>query len=1009
MTNPNVLFCGTECGGVYKTIDQGQNWQYVTSNQVIEDVSAISIDPSNENTIVFSAANDIWRSNDGGQTWAITGNAAFQALNVSVYQFNFNPINPQIVFAATNIGLYRSSDNGQNWSQVFSGESMSVEFMPGNPQIVYALQYNSSSKIAEFFKSTDSGLTFQVKPNGWFTVPAADSGLIESRGGRIAVTEANPNRVYVLLVGSSQTNASLQLRGTIGVYSSADVGENWTFPHNQLGMPYDLATHPNLMDFDGFSSDYNQIYYNTAFACSQLNEQNLLIGGLNLWRSNDGGASYLPVGGYVGGLPLMHVDLQEFKVYKTSPTTEEFWFSSDGGINYSTDWCTSHESRTSGVYASNFWGLDQGWNDDIIVGGRYHNGNAAYSATFDTGLFLAIGGGEAATGYINYSPERKTYFSDIGGRKIPVLQDENVGSFSMSLSPNESYYDNASSRILFDWNYWNVAYMGKENVLYKSTDGGSSFGPLFTFGNNTASSVYWIEQSHADPLVFYVQQVVSNISKLWKTTDGGITFSEVALPQNRRELYFSLSHTNAQELWLGYTAGTNGNKVYTSQNGGQTWTNLTTAALNGLSIKSIAHQAGTNGGVYIATRNNAVYYRSLNLSDWQVVGSGLPASMYPMRLMPFYQKNKLRLGTWQLGIWETDLVESSSVVPDFSADFKTFTCPGDTVWFVNHSVCDSSATLLWSFPGANPATSTQLAPKVTYAQSGSYEVTLTVSQNGQSYSITKTQFIAAATPGSIPLVEDFEVGSLPADWKYMDLGNDGNNWVVSDLASSYSQGNSSALFDNYYIDAAGTRDRILTKKLDFSNADGVLVSFDVAYSQYADNYSDTLAVLVSTDCAQTFSESYVKGGDELATAPDFTADRFVPTATQWRRDSVFLWNVNGLSDVIIAFENRGRFGQAMYIDKINIRSLNASQIPLVNDVKIEVFPNPASDQITCVLKGNTSQYSQAEIIDAQGKTCTVFECNAAENQVNIQSLPAGVYFIRIKGKNGMLQTRFVKQ
>jgi hypothetical protein len=39
----------------------------------------------------------------------------------------------------------------------------------------------------------------------------------------------------------------------------------------------------------------------------------------------------------------------------------------------------------------------------------------------------------------------------------------------------------------------------------------------------------------------------------------------------------------------------------------------------------------------------------------------------------------------------------------------------------------------------------------------------------------------------------------------------------------------------------------------------------------------------------------------------------------------------------------------------------------------------------------------------------VFECNAAENQVNIQALPAGVYFIRIKGKNGMLQTRFVKQ
>ncbi len=75
------------------------------------------------------------------------------------------------------------------------------------------------------------------------------------------------------------------------------------------------------MDFDGQSSDYNQIYYNTAFACSQLDETRLLIGGLNLWRSEDGGATYTPVGGYLGDLPLMHVDLQEFKVFKTSDSS----------------------------------------------------------------------------------------------------------------------------------------------------------------------------------------------------------------------------------------------------------------------------------------------------------------------------------------------------------------------------------------------------------------------------------------------------------------------------------------------------------------------------------------------------------------------------------------------------------------------------------------------------------------------------------------------------------------
>ncbi|MFM2286266.1 MAG: hypothetical protein RLZZ543_1763 [Bacteroidota bacterium] len=1009
MSNPNVLYCGTECGGVYKTIDKGQNWEYVTENNIIEDVSAISVDPTNENVVLFSAANEFWRSTDGGATWTIAGNTTFQALNISAYQFNFHPTNPQIVFAATTLGLYKSSDNGINWTQVFTGESMSVEFKPGNPQIVYALRYNTGTKIAEFYKSIDGGTTFSVRPNGWFTVPTADVGLIESRGGRIAVTQANNERVYVLLVGESQATAALQLRGTIGIYSSADAGENWSFPHAVQGMPYDVASHPNLMDFDGYSSDYDQIYYNTALACSQLDENKLLIGGLNLWRSNDGGTTYETVGGYIGNLPNMHVDLQEFKVFKTSATSEEFWFSSDGGINYSTDWCTTHESRTRGVYGSNFWGMDQGWNEDIIVGGRYHNGNAAYAPTFDAGLFLRLGGGESATGYVNYSPERKTYFSDIGGRKIPVFQDQVIGTFSTTQFPNESYYDNSSSRMLFDWNYWNVVYMGKDNVLYKSSDGGSSFGPLYTFGTDVNAKLYWIEQSHANTNVFYVQQVVSNVTHLWKTVDGGVTFSEITLPQNKRELYFTLSHTNANELWIAYTGGANGNKVYTSNNAGQTWTNITSTALNGLSIKSIANQAGTNGGVYIATRNNAVYYRSNTTASWQVVGTGLPAAMYPLRLMPFYRMNKLRLGTWHLGIWEIDLVEPSAVIPDFSADFRTFTCPGDTVWLVNHSVCDSSATLLWSFPGASPSSSTALAPKITYAVSGTYPVTLTVTQNGQSFSITKDMFISAQQAGSIPLAEDFELGTLPAEWKYQDAGNDGDNWVVSDLASSYATGSYSMFFDNYYMDVAGKRDRFLTGKLNFSTATGVKLAFDVAYSQYSNTYSDSLAVMISTDCGQTYSEVYLKGGDALATAPDVTANRWVPAAAEWRRDSVLLFEAAGAEEVIIAFENRGHYGQPIYVDKINLSTLGTVALPKLESNQLSLYPNPASNQLSIRLISTHKTHMPAEIYDVSGKLIARFLLPADGQTIDVSRFQAGMYLLRVRLPEGIVQQRFVKE
>ncbi|MFN9976823.1 MAG: hypothetical protein ACK58T_43670, partial [Phycisphaerae bacterium] len=93
-----------------------------------------------------------------------------------------------------------------------------------------------------------------------------------------------------------------------------------------------------------------------------------------------------------------------------------------------------------------------------MVGGRYHNGNMAYHELYPAGEFLALGGGEAPTGYVNYSNERKTYFSDLGGRILPLEMDGQASGFGVNVWPNESYWFNESSRILFDRHYFNVAW-----------------------------------------------------------------------------------------------------------------------------------------------------------------------------------------------------------------------------------------------------------------------------------------------------------------------------------------------------------------------------------------------------------------------------------------------------------------------------------------------------------------------------------------------------------------------
>src|SRR6185369_6663871 len=102
----------------------------------------------------------------------------------------------------------------------------------------------------------------------------------------------------------------------------------------------------------------------------------------------------------------------------------------------------------------------------------------------------------------------------------------------------------------------------------------------------------------------------------------------------------------------------------------------------------------------------------------------------------------------------------------------------------------------------------------------------------------------------------------------------------------------SALFDNYNLDVAGARDEMWAPRLNCSAFSTLTMTFDVAYARYDATYSDTLEVLYSTNCGATWTTCYIKGGTNtagnLGTAPDQTATIFVPTAAQWRNESVNL-------------------------------------------------------------------------------------------------------------------------
>jgi hypothetical protein len=95
-----------------------------------------------------------------------------------------------------------------------------------------------------------------------------------------------------------------------------------------------------------------------------------------------------------------------------------------------------------------------------------------------------MGGAEAPTGYVSPGPGLKTYHSDIGGYSLNGGLAGDVAYFPVGLFPNESYAYYANSEMVWHPQCWGIVFLGKDEKIWKSTDGGASFTVLHTFPGN---------------------------------------------------------------------------------------------------------------------------------------------------------------------------------------------------------------------------------------------------------------------------------------------------------------------------------------------------------------------------------------------------------------------------------------------------------------------------------------------------------------------------------------------
>jgi hypothetical protein len=249
---------------------------------------------------------------------------------------------------------------------------------------------------------------------------------------------------------------------------------------------------------------------------------------------------------------------------------------------------------------------------------------------------------------------------------------------------------------------------------------------------------------------------------------------------------------------------------------------------------------------------------------------------------------------------------------------------------------------------------------------------------------------------TIPVFQGAEITPFPGNnWSILNPNNN-VTWQATTAASGLGNSTKSFRMDNYTTDITGQSDFIVSPYMDFSSAVTPLrVNFNVAYARYSTTTaSDSLIISVSTNCGETWTRIYNKGGINLSTVGNtVVTSSFVPNATQWRNETLNLNNYIGNDKVQIRFQNKSNYGNNLYIDDINIANSFASIDEFEQNAGIEVFPNPSQGVFT-ISAQNKEKINEIYIFDAIGKQ--VYRNNEIKgNIIDINAaLESGIYFVK---------------
>lgn len=365
--------------------------------------------------------------------------------------------------------------------------------------------------------------------------------------------------------------------------------------------------------------------------------------------------------------------------------------------------------------------------------------------------------------------------------------------------------------------------------------------------------------------------------------------------------------------------------------------------------------------------------------------------------------NTVRTTIWQPANVTATGCDSAYVSPpcpavaDFTSNGQAI-CVNNTVLFTNRSLNNCTA-YQWYFPGGIPATSTAINPTVTYTAIGSYNVSLVATNINGTDSVTQTNYITVSTPPvgqPLPYSEGFETSVFPPNGITIDNPDAGITWERDTVAVQYA-GVGSAKINNLINTNYGQVDAMILPNLDLTSFTVTpYVSFRWAYAKSDPNYSDELAVQISTDCGVNFTQIFYRTGSTMTTGATQTTPYIPDSNTVWKLCNVSLGAYATSDHAIIKILNVTDGGNNLYIDNINIGN---SAVGIADNLTtggfLNIYPNPVNDYLTIL---SSEELNTIVIYNTIGAVVFQTKSRVRKEQIDISGLPPGVYIIEAQGR-----------